>query len=148
MGEEKTTWDGAPVSQEKPYGTTILVYRWKQGQVEFLVLHRVYNGLEYDGDWAWTPPSGARFPGENVDVCARRELGEETGLALDMEKTDFGTEDWLVYLAEAPPEAGITLSPEHDRWTWCPAEEAQRICRPAAVGEPIRLAGEYLALNG
>jgi 8-oxo-dGTP pyrophosphatase MutT (NUDIX family) len=40
---------------------------------------RLHNGPDYAGACAWTPPSGARLPGEPVEDCARRELRDETG---------------------------------------------------------------------
>lgn len=33
------------------------------------------------GTWIWEIPAGCRNAGENAPTCARRELGEETGLA-------------------------------------------------------------------
>ena len=82
----RTTWDGLPVSEEKPYGITAVVFRRVCG-TEVLMLHRAHRGSDYEGEWAWTPPAGARLPGEPVDACARRELREETGLELPMEPT-------------------------------------------------------------
>jgi ADP-ribose pyrophosphatase len=33
------------------------------------------------GQWMWEIPAGCRNPGEDAFACARRELGEEAGLA-------------------------------------------------------------------
>ena len=60
----ETTWDGLPVAREKPYGASILVWRRAGAGREWLVLHRAHHGRDYAGDWGWTPPAGARLPGE------------------------------------------------------------------------------------
>jgi 8-oxo-dGTP pyrophosphatase MutT (NUDIX family) len=129
----RTTWDGLPVSEEKPFGATAAVWRRSSGGVEWLVLHRKHRGADYEGDWAWTPPAGARLPDETLDECARRELLEETGLVLDLEPTGCGTAEWGVYVAEAPADIEVRLSAEHDRFDWLPLAEASARCRPAMV---------------
>jgi 8-oxo-dGTP pyrophosphatase MutT (NUDIX family) len=128
----RTTWDGLPISPEPPYGCAIVVFRRAGNGREVLMLHRAHHGSEYEGDWAWTPPSGSRLPGEAPEECARRELREETGLALALHATDCGTPEWLAYWAEAPQDAVVTLDAEHDRFAWLPAEEALRRCAPDA----------------
>jgi 8-oxo-dGTP pyrophosphatase MutT (NUDIX family) len=128
----KTTWDGLPVSPDPPYGCAIVVFRQAGARHELLLLHRAHHGLEYEGDWAWTPPSGARLPGEAPDDCARRELREETGLALPLHATSCGTPEWYAYWAEAPHDARIILDAEHDRYAWLPPGEAVRRCTPDA----------------
>ncbi len=138
MGKEmERTWDGLPITKEPPYGTAVVVYRREAAGIRYLVLHRKHCGPDYAGDWAWGAPAGARLPGEPVDECARRELREETGLALPCIRTDFGTEDWLVYCAEAPPDARVVLSDEHDQYRWLPAREAAALCLPTFVGEQL-----------
>lgn len=139
MGTTHTTWDGLPVSDERPHGVTVVVYRWADQGLEVLLLHRAHQGPEYEGDWAWTPPAGARFPGEAVEACARRELREEAGLTLEVRPTACGTADWHVYVAEAPPCAAVSLEhdPEHDRYEWLPAAAAVARCRPVRVAEAL-----------
>src|SRR5262245_32576121 len=105
-----------PISPTPPYGSTIVVYRWIGQVPEFLVLHRGQNGPDFEGDWAWGPPAGARYPGEDVGRCAERELYEETGLQLTLQRTNAGTITWVVYLADATDDAKVRLSPEHDRY--------------------------------
>lgn len=134
-----TTWDARPMATEKPYGCSVVVWRLHQLRREYLILHRrAAGGPEYEGDWAWTPPSGARQPGESQDQAARRELREETGLNVPITATDLGSEQWAVYIAEAPPDAEIVLDAEHDRFLWASPEEAERLCLPAMVGASIR----------
>lgn len=139
-----TTWDGQSISPEKPHGTTVVVYRQDAGRLEFLILHRAHHGPDYEGDWAWTPPSGARFPGEEVEACARRELLEETGLILIPTLTNCGTEDWWVYMAEAPREAVVRLSEEHDRFEWMSVEVAVQKCAPESVTLPLQKAAPQI----
>jgi 8-oxo-dGTP pyrophosphatase MutT (NUDIX family) len=140
-----TTWDGKPISPEAPFGATVVVYRLHQGQAEFLILHRSIEGAEYEGDWAWTPPSGARYPGEEIDDCAARELKEETGLELPLRRTGYGEVEWAIYVAEAELTGNVQLGAEHDRCEWVPAQEAERRCLPEEVGRPFRLVSESLS---
>jgi ADP-ribose pyrophosphatase YjhB (NUDIX family) len=133
------TSEGAPVSREPPFGATVVVSRrTPRGTDEFLLLHRSHHGADYEGDWAWGPPAGARLPGEPVDTCARRELLEETGLELEPTATPCGDCEWVVFSAVAPPDAEVRLSREHDRHAWLPLERAAARCRPASVAEQLR----------
>jgi 8-oxo-dGTP pyrophosphatase MutT (NUDIX family) len=142
--EARTTWDGQPVSREKPHGVAVLVWRSAPSGREWLVLHRAHQGPEYAGDWAWGPPAGARHPGEDVDECARRELEEEAGLVAVPERTECGTAEWAVYVAEAPAGAAVTLSDEHDRFEWLPLGSAVRRCVPPRVGRDFRAVAALL----
>jgi 8-oxo-dGTP pyrophosphatase MutT (NUDIX family) len=141
------TWDGHPVSEEPPHGAMIVVYRCREGATEFLLLHRRHHGPDYEGDWAWTPPSGARYPGEPIDRCARRELEEETQLRLPLQRAASGSADWPVYVVEAPAEAetAISLSPEHDRYAWLRFDEAAALLAPAAVRDSFVAIAHLLA---
>ncbi|MBA3330077.1 MAG: hypothetical protein H0T39_04240, partial [Actinobacteria bacterium] len=63
----ETTWDGLPVARERPYACCVVVWREGERGREFLLLHRMApGGAGFEGDWAWTPPSGARQPGETA----------------------------------------------------------------------------------
>lgn len=126
-------------TSEKPYGCSVIVWRAGESGREYLILHRrTARGPTHEGDWAWTPPSGARDPGEDADATAERELHEETGLELPLTRSDVGDEGWTVYTAEAPQDVEVTPSEEHDRFRWVSAEEAERLCLPAMVGRSIR----------
>jgi len=127
------TWDGEPISPSPPYGATIVVYRRIDAAPEFLTLHRRHNGPKFAGDWAWGPPSGARYPHEPIVECAARELREETGLDLVLQPTEAGSADWSVFLAEAPVGAEIKLSEEHDRIAWLSLAEVIRQVAPDLV---------------
>lgn len=139
------TWDGQPVSEEPPHGAMIVVYRCRGGQAEFLLLHRQHHGPDYEGDWAWTPPSGARFPGEAIEQCARRELAEETGLHCTIQRAAAGAVDWPVFVARVPPDTAITISAEHDRYLWLPLDQAADRLAPAAVCDSFVAVAEQLA---
>jgi 8-oxo-dGTP pyrophosphatase MutT (NUDIX family) len=142
--DEWTTWDGQAVSREPPHGASVVVYRRIDNAYEFLVLHRAGNGPDYEGDWAWTPPSGARYPGEPVDQCALRELREESGLSLTPKRTQFGSADWEVYIAEASPTDSVELDAEHDRFEWLAIEVAIARCKPKRVADSLRSVGDDL----
>ena len=135
--EARTTWDGLPVNKRPPYGCSVVVFRRVDSGLHLLMLHRRHNGDDYEGDWAWTAPSGARLPGETVSACARRELAEETGLTLPIQRTSCGRRDWRVFCAEAPHDTTITLDMEHDRYEWLTPAEALRRCLPARVCDDL-----------
>jgi 8-oxo-dGTP pyrophosphatase MutT (NUDIX family) len=131
----------APVlaASERPYGCAVVVWRAGRNGREYLILHRITDhGPDYEGDWAWTPPSGVRHPAEDAGETAERELREETGLELATTLTEAGDQDWPVYAAQAPQDVEIVLNEEHDRFRWASADEAERLCLPAMVGRSIR----------
>lgn len=136
------TWDFQPISTEKPHGATIIVYRRAPQGIEYLILHRAFCGTNYEGEWAWLPPSGARLPGESLDACASRELYEESGLHLTFQATSFGSPDWAVFMAEASPQDSQAVDlangqGEHDRFAWVTLEVALQRCQPGSVHQPI-----------
>ena len=114
-----------------------MVYR-RTPELEVLLLHRAGKGPDHEGDWAWTPPAGARFPAEPIDDCAARELYEEIGVDLSPQPVavDEAT-GWAIYVSEVPPEVPIQLDAEHDRYRWQPVAAAVGRCRPVSVGESI-----------
>lgn len=124
--------EAEPISDEPPHGAMTVVYRRSTGGLEYLLLHRPY-GADYEGDWAWGPPAGGRFPGEDVDLCAARETLEETGLDLPVRRAQVPSPDWLVYLAEAPQGAEVCLSHEHDRYEWLPLDRVAARVLPMKV---------------
>lgn len=132
------TYDGLPVAPDEPYGAAIVVRRGR----EYLILHRAHHGPEYSGDWAWTPPSGSRQPGEPVLGAALRELTEETGLVVapaDLRAFDLSGV-WARFGLDVPAGTEARVDAEHDRFEWVDAETAIARCQPAAVADGIRLA--------
>lgn len=74
-----------------------------------MILHR--TGTASEGDWAWTPPGGARFPAEQIEHCAARELHEEIGLDLEPRVVTAGDEaGWAVYAVEVAWEGSAGLA--------------------------------------
>jgi aminoglycoside 6'-N-acetyltransferase len=133
----KRTWDGLPVAQDHPQGAMVVVRR-PRGETEYLMLHRAHRGPGYEGDWAWTPPSGARLPGEPVLAGAARELGEEAGItAARLRPVDLSG-PWAVFAADVPAATEVRLDAEHDRFDWLPAALAELRCRPDVVRSSFR----------
>ena len=131
----RTTWDGLPIAPDPPYAAAVAVWRWGAAGVEWLLLHRKPEHRDPDdvpGEWEWGCPGGARLPGEPVDLCARRELEEETGLRLHLRS---GVADPIcpLFLAEAPRDTPVELSDEHDAYRWVRLEAAALLIRPEGV---------------
>ena len=144
MGDARTTWDGKLIAEDAPFGATIVVYRERAGKFEFLLLHRNHEGPDYEGDWAWTPPSGARYPGESIEQCAQRELTEEVGLDLELNNVPDNSVEWQTFVAKVGDNATITLSTEHDRYEWMEIAPALAMCKPQAVANGIQMAANIL----
>ncbi len=140
-----TTWDGTPVAEEPPHGAVVVCLRDAGSTTEVLLLHRAHDPVG-DGDWAWTPPSGARRPGEPIDACARRELLEETGIDMNPSPVDTNR-DWAIFVAVVPETVDVTLDCEHDRYEWVGLDEATRRCRPPVVAQGVRLAAAAIRLD-
>jgi 8-oxo-dGTP pyrophosphatase MutT (NUDIX family) len=147
MAEMETTWDGLPVARDRPYACQIVVWREAEIGREFLLLHRLApGGPDYEGEWAWTSPSGARQPGEHPDVAAARELKEETGLMLALTPLPetSASPDVALYVASAPADTEVVLDDEHDRFLWLPLEDALPKCLPPVVGASISNAAAWI----
>lgn len=140
----ETTWDGLPVAAENPRASSVVVWRQAVGGREYLLLHRAHRGPDYTGDWAWTPPSGARQPGETPEEAATRELREEAGLKLDFTPVAHVIDEVALFCAEAPLDAEVRLDPEHDAFAWLSLDEAAPRCLPSVVGESLRIVDAYL----
>ncbi len=143
VSQDPTTWDGQPIAREHPTGAAVVVYRRTSRGTEFLLLHRAHHGAEYEGDWAWTPPSGARHPGEAVEACAARELLEEAGIAATPTRLEGGPQDWAIFALEVAEDVQIDLrDTEHDRYEWVPLSVAVQRCLPERVTRGLRWAAE------
>jgi 8-oxo-dGTP pyrophosphatase MutT (NUDIX family) len=123
-------------------GVVIVVWR-RTPALEVLLLHRGHFRSDFDGDWAWTTPGGGREPDEAPAEAAARELFEETGLSLYCERVESEVAsnqprlDASVFAAEAPSDAAVVLSDEHDRYEWVDPDDLTR-CLPAWVHETYR----------
>ena len=150
MAGPKTTWDGLPVSHEPPFACCVVVWREGRESREFLLLHRLApGGPGFEGAWAWTPPSGARWPGEPPDEAAARELREETGMPLPFTPAPgvAPSADVAYYVAQAPADAEVTLDAEHDEFVWLELEPALAKCLPDEVATGLRNAAAWLAVG-
>jgi 8-oxo-dGTP pyrophosphatase MutT (NUDIX family) len=147
---QRYTWDGVPVAQDQPHGAAVVVRRPAEARgYEYLILHRAHHGPDYEGDWAWTPPSGSRQPGESVVGAALRELAEETGLTAglaELRAIDLSG-GWVRFLLDVPPGTAARLDAEHDRFEWLPEDQAIARCQPAAVADGLRRAASVLAAD-
>ena len=123
------------------------MYRRGVTGIEILLLHRAHRGPDYAGDWAWTPPAGARLPGESIEQCVERELKEEAGLSAAVSLTEHGPPDWPYYIAEVENSVEVVLEDdEHDMYDWVSLSEATKRCRPDIVSEAVRKVGEDIAV--
>lgn len=126
------------VAPEPPYAAAVIVHRRRGERTEFLILHSSSCPPAFEGDWAWSPPTGERLPGESVEACARREVEEETGLQPSLRALRCD-EDCAWFAAEVEPDARIALSEEHDRFEWVDGDTARLRCRPSFMGEMFGL---------
>jgi 8-oxo-dGTP pyrophosphatase MutT (NUDIX family) len=133
--EEFTTWDGEPVSRDRPHGATVVVASRAPDGWRYLLLHRAHHGgPAREGDWAWTPPSGSRKPGEELSACVARELLEEVGWLASPRPVATDDVDWAVFALEVPWGTEVLVDgEEHDRFEWVGFAEAWRRCRPEAL---------------
>jgi 8-oxo-dGTP pyrophosphatase MutT (NUDIX family) len=141
------TWDGLPVAREAPFACCVVVWREVDGAREFLLLHRLApGGADFDGDWAWTPPSGARQPGEEPHAAATRELAEETGITLSPTPAPeaAASDEVALYVVQVPADAEVVLDEEHDRFLWLPLEEALSKCLPSVVATGLANAAAWI----
>jgi ADP-ribose pyrophosphatase YjhB (NUDIX family) len=131
----------------EPLGVAVDVWRRSGSSLQFLVLHRALWGRAFEGDWAWSTPGGGVEPGEDPQAAAGRELREETGLELELVATRCGPPTTVVFAAEAPSDAEVTLSPEHDRFDWLTPREARLRCLPLWANEHLACVARRLGHN-
>ena len=110
----------------------------------YLLLHRAHHGgPAREGDWAWTPPTGSRKPGEDLPACVARELCEEIGLRTTARPVATDDVDWAVFALEVPWGTEVVVDgDEHDRFEWVSFAEACQRCRPAELAASFLTACE------
>jgi 8-oxo-dGTP diphosphatase len=97
-----------------------------------LLLHRVLH--DYLGGM-WELPSGGIEDGEDLPAALRREVAEETGLAVTGIGEYLGSFDYLSasgrltrqHTFAATAEGTVAVSAEHDQAAWYPIEDAKRL---------------------
>ena len=85
-------------------------------------------------DDGWELPGGRIRRTEAVVDCLRREIREETGLAVSVRgpvhavawQNDDDRDRFAVYYHCTATDDGVTLSPEHTEAAWLRAEQAAR----------------------
>jgi 8-oxo-dGTP pyrophosphatase MutT (NUDIX family) len=121
-------------------GASAIIWRRTPMGPEVLLLHRCVNGVDYEGDWAWSPPGGALDPGETHLECAERELIEETSLDVPLVRLVGIERGFAAHLGELVGDDVVFLSAEHDRFEWVPIDEAIERCLPDVVSATLRVA--------
>jgi predicted NUDIX family NTP pyrophosphohydrolase len=127
----------------------ILAYRWRNGLLEFFLVHPGGPFWKNKDEGAWSIPKGEIDPDEDPLKAAQREFREETGQAIDGAFTPLHPvkiasgkviSAWAIehdldasaiasnsFEIEWPPRSGKRQAfPEVDRAAWFPAAEALR----------------------
>lgn len=142
---------------ERPVSAGGVVYRLEPEGIEVVLCGRSSDGV-------WGLPKGTPSPGETLESAAVREVAEETGLQVAIEKKIGTIEYWFANPRESVryhktvhhylmvPTGGRLEDHdwEHDRVQWFPLEEAckaltfandAKVVRKAAAmvlgGEPV-----------
>lgn len=125
-----------------------VVYRHGAHGIEILLCGRMHEGL-------WALPKGTPEHGESIEQTALREVGEETGLGVAIDR-DLGTIEYQF----ARPAEGVRFEKtvhhflmqpdgrgrvedhdhEYDRVEWFPAEEALRVMTHRNEAQVVRRA--------
>ena len=127
----------------------LLVYRQKQGALQFFLVHPGGPFWTKKDLGAWTIPKGEVDAGEDGLAAARREFAEEVGTSIDgafialtprLQPSRKTIHAWAIegdvdetrlksneFEIEWPPRSGKRQSfPEIDRGAWFSIEEAER----------------------
>lgn len=113
---------------------SLILLRRRESEAEVLLLRR--TGPTLAGEWCQI--AGGIEEGEPAWRTALREAEEETGLILDelwsadlCEQFYEADRDAVtlapVFVAWAPPEAGVRLNPEHSEFRWLGLEAAEAL---------------------
>ncbi|XP_037091740.1 bis(5'-nucleosyl)-tetraphosphatase [asymmetrical]-like [Pollicipes pollicipes] len=128
-----------------------VVFRWMNGQLEYLLL-QASNGVHH-----WTPPKGHVDPGEEDLTTAFRETEEEAGLKSTQLKVLNGFQSKISYTAWGRPKesvyylaelrdagAPVLISEEHSDWCWAPVERACHLVSYAEMQGVLREAERFV----
>ena len=97
-----------------------------------LLVRRSPQSIHFAGEWEF--PGGKLDPGENVDAAIRREVREETGLEIGLDRVAGVTEFQMprvrvVVLCFYAHRTGgdVRLSSEHDRFVWASPDAMEQL---------------------
>lgn len=105
-----------------------VIWRRRKGRIEVVVVHRP----RYDD---WTLPKGKLDPGESHKQAARREVLEETGLAVELGDElaecryidNRGRPKRVRYWAMTVAGGEFEVNDEVDELRWLPLDQAARV---------------------
>jgi 8-oxo-dGTP pyrophosphatase MutT (NUDIX family) len=105
-----------------------LVVRRQSGFLEIVVVHRP---VQHD----WSFPKGKLEPGESLEMAARREVWEETGMSCDLLRfighTEYvdrkGRPKAVAYWIMAPEGGSFSPNEEVDEMRWLSLDRAARL---------------------
>ncbi len=129
-----------------------LLYRYAGSKLEVLLVHASGN---YNRRAPWSIPKGEPEPGEPLEVAARRETREETGVE-PMELHDLGSAEYTktrkrihCFSGPAPKDAlPHTASWEVDKAEFVALELAFQLIHPDQAVFLTRLSAEIAAQSG
>jgi 8-oxo-dGTP pyrophosphatase MutT (NUDIX family) len=128
-----------------------VVWRRRDGEVEVLLCGRREDGL-------WALPKGTPEPGESMEQAALREVREETGVAVEIERPITDISYWFARPKEGVryfktvhhflmrPVGGDPALHDHefDEVRWFPVGEALRLMTYANEANVVRQALDLL----
>lgn len=132
----------------------VCLFRVAGGVPSYLLLQRSNDEPLYPGMWQLI--TGTIQSGERAADAARRELIEETGLAIKkfwivpfVNSFYAATEDAVHMSPFFAAETGVgsepTLSDEHQGYVWCQREQAEKKLVWPGQREGLRIVHEYIA---
>ncbi len=159
----RLTVDSRPRTS-RPRSAGIVLYRWRRGALEILLVHPGGPAWARRDAGAWSIPKGEYEPDEEPLAAARREFAEELGSSapegppIDLgevrQKSGKRVHAWglageldaecvqsNLFTMQWPPRSGrIQEFPEVDRAQWLGLEEAREKINPAQAMFLDRLA--------
>jgi 8-oxo-dGTP diphosphatase len=117
--------------QAKPFGLAVKALVWDDSG-RILFLRRASISKRFAG--TWEPPGGKMDAGEAFDTALVREVAEETGLTIVLDRVAGATQydmpgmKLAVLFLEARVLSGeVGLSDEHDEYRWIQLNEVLRL---------------------
>ncbi|MDO8690752.1 MAG: NUDIX domain-containing protein [Dehalococcoidia bacterium] len=126
-----------------------MVYKWRNGITEVII-------CGHSGDRFWALPKGTPRKGERLEDTALREVGEETGLKIEVVDKIGYVQYWFeengvryfktVYYYLMKPVGGDLSGHDHefDEVRWCEISEALDLLTYQIDIDVVRRAGEMV----